>query len=184
MKKNLWILFAFALAGFCSSCTTMVNVVSTDAYKNGIKSICEDLSQMGYELVGSSSEEKNEVAVSSVSYSRFTGYGSAMSNNYWTYASYQFVDSANNQVAFEVKYQLKRSRGVDFVDNLDVLSCQASKDYQNVCGASGVVKEKVYTVKDNPDMMVAIENKSGTVTLAVGLSVVTALLTTIFILVL
>lgn len=149
------------------SCTMTKPVTSYGTYKGAIKQVEQELSDEGFHLSGSRSETKNEVSVSGVSYSRYTGYGSAMSNNYWQYQEYQFDDSAGNSISYSVKYQLKKdNNGTEYVENLEVTNCSATKKYNEICGNSGVVKENIEKVIENPDQTATVTNKSATITVA------------------
>lgn len=155
----------------CDSCTTDLAVVSQSAYKQEMAALQNRMEERGYVLSGSSNNVKNEVAVNGVSYSRLTGYGTSMKNNYWNYDEYVFTDSANNTVSFTTKYMLKSSvEKVTFVDQLEVTGCNANKDYNEICSGSGEVKSTIRKLNDNPDRAVKVSNPGATTAAAIGVS--------------
>lgn len=173
LKKTLNILFGKAkllvilgtVLFFGTSCTDKLYVNSQDSYRQTTDQIKNELGNQGYSLIGEKKETKNEVSVEAVSYTR-AGYGSKMQNNYWTYGEYSFLDSENN----EVKYSLKFEEGTDFVYNVQVIGCSSSKNYDEICGESGVIKSNINNMNENPDSYIEVSNPSKTAGVVVGLS--------------
>lgn len=184
MKRIQIILFLFVAAACFTSCTTTktIQVVTKASLDRTLNEINGELSDYGYEMSGMSNESKNEVSVSGVSYSRWTGYGSAMENNYWQYDEYAYVDSLDNNVSFTLKYQLSEDAdGVPFLQSLEMTNCAANKNYYTMCGKDGIVRGKIENLANNPDATIKVENKeataAGIVCGAVGFSLLlTALL--------
>lgn len=181
MKKINTVLFLFVMAVFFTSCSTTLPVVTQTALDRTLSEINSDLSDYGYEMSGASNESKNEVSVSGVSYSRWTGYGSAMKNNYWQYDEYTYVDSLNNNVSFTIKYQ--RNKDVDgrpYLQSLEMTNCYSNKNYNTMCGKDGIVRGKIENLANNPDASIEVENKEATVAgivcSALGLSTLITLL--------
>lgn len=155
---------ACAVAIFATSCTTTISVVSKSALENTVAEVGNQLFDNGYTMTGVSNETKNEVSVTGTSYSRFTGYGSAMQNNYWQYSKYMYSDSLNNSVSYSIKYQLKKDyNGKLYVQDLEMTNCEASKDYNAICGGNGIVKKNIAQTRNNPDMVATIPNPTGTI---------------------
>ena len=152
MKKTLLYVFCFLLF-FCHSCMTKKQVTSLDAYKIAVAIINGDLSEMGYNLSASSQESKNDIYVSGTSYSRYTGYGTRWSNNFWQYDSFTYTDSLNNIVNFMVKYQMVYD---EYIYNLDVVNCSANKNYDRICGNDGTIKTAINYLKEHPDKEVYV----------------------------
>ena len=146
------------------SCTTTFRAVSSSYYDSTVATISEQLSEKGFTLSGTANETKNEVSVSGTSYSYYTGYGSAMKNNYWQYQEYSYLDSDNNSVSYTVKFQLKKdSKGQEYVQDLSVSNCSASKDYNTICGMNGIVQSNMQNTINNPDAVVTVVDQNSTI---------------------
>lgn len=159
-KKLFYIIGAMCGFVLMASCTTSKQTISTSTYQREIETVNESLESMGYYLSGTSSDQKNEVYVSAVSYSSQTGYGSAMDNDYYWYDTYRFTDSANNTASYQVKYKLgKDDRDKQYVTNVSVVGCDCSnkKDYATVCGKYGAINSLNYLKNDQ----VSVFNDSG-----------------------
>lgn len=155
---------AYAVAIFATSCTTTIPVVSKSALESTVIEVGNQLFDNGYTMTGISEETKNEVSVTGTSYSKYTGYGSAMANNYWQYNKYMYSDSLDNDVSFSIKYQLKKDdNGKLYVQDLEMINCEASKDYNAICGGNGIVKKSIAETANNPDMVATIPNRTGTI---------------------
>lgn len=159
MKKIVQ-LSSVLLLMLCYSCTTTKQVTSLNAYKEASFAISSALSEKGFSLSGTSQESKNEVYVSGTSYSRYTGYGTRMSNDYWQYDSFTFTDSFSNNVNYTVKYQMVNS---DCIVNLEVVNCNASKDYNNFCGNDGTIKTPINYINNNPDKVITVPDRGKTI---------------------
>ena len=154
---------------FFASCSTTIQAVSPAQLNSAVAFIGEQLSEIGYELSGTAEESRNEMIVSGTSYSYYTGYGSAMKNNYWQYQEYSFTDTNDNEVSYTMKYQLKTdSHGQSYIKNLDVTNCSAKRDYNSICGMDGIVKSTISSVKDNPDLRVQVYDETMTILAATG----------------
>lgn len=169
-RKNKAIYFIAAIAVcLLNSCMVNKDVVSLSAYNSKISELKAELENQGYILSGESNEVKNEMAVNGVSYSRLTGFGTAMQNNYWSYDEFIFADSANNTISFTTKYMIKESHDhVAYVDNLELVSCNASRDYSEICGGRGKVKSSIQEMNDQPDKVVKVYNTGGTAAAIIG----------------
>lgn len=184
MKKTTILILLFALMAAMSSCTTTIPVISVNAYKSVQDDIKSEMAEMGYSLSGEKSEQKNEVSVSGVSYSRWTGYGSALKNNYWNYSEFSFVDSANNNVSYTLKYKEYFDHGEKCIMETTLTGCNANKKYDEICGTNGLVKKKIGAMTDNPDKYIRVTDQAGTVVTVVGVTLGLSILTTILILLL
>jgi len=166
MKKTFYLL---AMLIMLSSCTTTMQVVSTENFSQALSTVEEQLSENGYEISGMSDETQNEVSVTGTSYSYYTGYGSAMKNNYWQYREYSYIDSAENMVSYTVKFQLKKDiHGEAFIQNLQVTNCSANKKYATICGQDGIVKSNIEQVVNNPDKTVRVSDTGKTLLAVLG----------------
>ena len=178
MKRLLSLNFILLLV-LSYSCTTTKLVTSLNAYKDATSAISSALSEKGYSLSGMSQESKNEVYVSGTSYSRYTGYGTRMANDYWQYDSFTFTDSFNNNVNYMVKYQIINN---DCIDNIEVVNCNASKDYNNICGSGGIIKTSVNYISNNPDEIITVPDPGKTVGAVLGGSLGVSLLAVLIVL--
>lgn len=153
MKKKLLLgamVFALGMT-FLSSCTTTRQTISTKNYLYTVGSVNYAIESLGYNLSGTSSDQKNEVYVAAISYSTETGYGSAMNNDYYWYDTYRFTDSVNNTASYQVKYKYsKDDKGGYYVSNVSLAGCDCSnpKDYSKICGYDGVAKQLNYIEND------------------------------------
>ena len=155
-KFLLLVLFVMAVLLF-ERCATTFQAVSASSFEETLDMITEQLGYEGYSLSGTSSETKNEVSVTGTSYSYYTGYGSAMKNNYWQYREYSYLDTANNNVSFTLKFQLKKDdKGVEYIQDLAVSNCSASQNYSTICGMNGIVKANIQDAVDHPDATVSV----------------------------
>ncbi|MBR1517039.1 MAG: hypothetical protein IJ620_02695 [Bacteroidales bacterium] len=134
-----------------TSCTTTMQTISTSNYLGEIDKINSNLFSMGYKLSGKTHDEKNEVYVSSISYSTDYGYGSAMDNDYYWYDTYRFIDDKNNTASYQVKYKCRRDdRDGIYVSNVSITRCDCSdtQDYSRICGAYGITNALNYIEND------------------------------------
>ena len=83
-----------------------------------------------------------EVTVTGQSYSKYSGYGTLMGNNYITSDTYRFADTLGNSMDYTVSYQLKNSDGFYYVTDLQVKGCETSnvREYGNLCGPTSPTK--------------------------------------------
>ncbi len=171
--RKIKAIYSIAAIAMCllASCVVNTEVVSLSAYNNKMSEIKAELENQGYILSGESNDVKNEMTVNGVTYSRWTGYGTSMKNNYWSYDEFTFVDSAHNTISFTTKYMSKKSHdGVAYVDDLELVSCNASRDYSEICGGRGKVKSAIQKMNDQPDKVVQIYNSGGTTAAIIGVS--------------
>ena len=157
--KKLFILI-ICCATF-SSCYTTHNVISKTSLDRTIDSVAIELKSNGYYPVGTSTDTKNEVTVTGQSYSKYSGYGTRMDNNYITSDTYRFADTLGNSMDYTVSYQLNKSDGFYFVTNLQVKGCETSnpKEYEKLCGKYSPTKKITYLY---PDKSVEVVDKEGT----------------------
>lgn len=149
MRKTL--LFIFLTVVLLASCTTTRQTISTTNYLREVGKVNSSIESLGYTLSGTSSDQKNEVYVSAISYSTQTGYGSAMQNNYYWYDTYRFSDRENNTASYQVKYKYSvDDKGGYYVSNVSLAGCDCSnpKDYNTICGYGGVTKSLNHIEKD------------------------------------
>ena len=120
-----------------------------------------ELKSQGYYPAGTSTDTKNEVTVTGQSYSKYSGYGTLMGNNYITSDTYRFADTTGNSMDYTVSYQLKNKDGFFYVTDLQVKGCETSnvREYENLCGPKSPTK----TITNlSPDSSVSLfdENKT------------------------
>jgi hypothetical protein len=125
-----------------SSCTSTYNVISKAAMDKAIDHVAIELKSKGYYPAGTSTDTKNEVTVTGQSYSKYSGYGTLMGNNYITSDTYRFADTLGNSMDYTVSYQLKNSDGFYYVTDLQVKGCETSnvREYGNLCGPTSPTK--------------------------------------------
>lgn len=139
MNKRISICIAIAITFMISSCTTTRNVTSNNTFDNAKNTIEINLNQNGYNLNGESHDEKNELVSTGVSYSKFSGYGSAISNDYYQFDTYKFCDTVGNTMDYTVKYKVGIADERDYyVDCIQVVGCNTSKssDYNKLCNGN------------------------------------------------
>lgn len=136
-------LYLSILALLClSSCTTTYHVTSKASLDKALDNIAIELSNKGYYPAGTSTDTKNEVTVTGQSYSKYSGYGTLMGNNYITSDTYRFADTNGNSMNYTVSYQLKNNNGFLYVTDLQIKGCETSnvKEYTNLCGSASPTK--------------------------------------------
>ena len=151
MKKLFLLGVMVYVFSMMTSCTISKQTVSPIKYLSTVDTVNASIESLGFSLSGTSSDQKNEVYVSDVSYSTQTGYGSAMNNRYYWYDTYRFTDSANNTVGYQVKYKYDRDdRGQYYISNVSVVGCDCSNPnyYKRICGDFGVTKQLNHIEKD------------------------------------
>jgi len=160
MKK----LFGLIICCFTfSSCYTTHKVVSKTSLDRTIDNVAIELKSKGYYPTGTSIDTKNEVTVTGQSYSKYSGYGTRLDNNYITSDTYSFADTLGNTMNYTVSYQLNKStsNGFYYVTNLQVTGCETSnpKEYERLCGKYSPTKKITYLY---PDKSVEVVDKEGT----------------------
>lgn len=139
-------------------------VISMQAYNDANEEIEQRLNNMGFQLSGRSNETKNEVSVTGASFSKLSGYGTAMKNNYWQYQNFEYLDSEGRMINYSVKYQPKEDRnGVRYLENLEVTNCNASRNYYTICSETGIVQSTLNNI--TPDKKITVPNQT---TIGVG----------------
>lgn len=139
-------IIAIISVAFFSSCTTTQMTISPQSYKyevNNINSTIISLSN-DYQLTGFGSETKNEIIVTGQSYSQYSGYGTLMDNDYYTYDNYIYNDTLGNTIEIEFKYKRGTDyHGSSYISKIEVTKCicEDKKYYNSVCGTSGFVKK-------------------------------------------
>ena len=119
-------------------------VTKKTTFDRTIQSVQSQMAQNGFSSTGSSTNTRNETVVTGVSYSKYTGYGSAMANNFITQDTYRFTDTLGNTMNYSVSYSAKQTReGVPYVENIEVCGCETSnpKDYERLCGKYGLLNK-------------------------------------------
>lgn len=164
MKKCFILLIVLSLPFLFSSCWEYRKVISVEAVSIANDLIANEMKENGYKLSGTFQESKNEMFVSATSYSRYAGYGNKMSNNIWQYSSFSFKDSFDNDVNYEIKYRVlyapkyrvlyapgTQYQYNQYIEYVEVTKCSATKDYNNICGANGIVRVPFNYLNSHPD---------------------------------
>lgn len=127
-----------------SSCMDTFYATKRSTFDQAISSVQSQLANEGLEAVGSNSETKNNLYAAGTSYSRYTGYGTMMENNFVTQDTYRFSDGEGNTMNYTVSYSAKQTEnGAQYVENIEVCGCETSnpKDYEKLCGNESIVKQ-------------------------------------------
>lgn len=160
MRKMLF--FFLLLSVFViTSCTDTFYMTKKTTFDNAIRTVQAQMSEQGYFLNGTSSNTRNETVVTGVSYSRYTGYGTAMDNNFITQDNYQFTDTLGNTMSFSVSYMAKQTDdGIPYVEDLELCGCETSnpKYYETLCGNESIVKQINDVPKDQKVEKVNVMN--------------------------
>lgn len=164
LAKHYFILCLSLLLITSTSCTTTRKTISRHAYNSAVEDAKRNMSFFGsgYKLSGSGSETKNEIQVTGQSYSKYTGFGTLMQNDYSTYDSYLYIDSLGNEVEYQYKFKTGIDRnGKEYLYGIEVTkcNCQDNKIYPYVCGDTGFVK-KVTQVKPDQQSVFIDREKS------------------------
>lgn len=112
-------------------------VTSKSDYDKVIDTVKNQLADKGYYINGSSSGTRNEAIVAGVSYSKYTGFGTAVANKFITQDTYKFTDTLGNTMSYSVLYLLKQSDdGISYVEDVEICECETSNphDYDELCG--------------------------------------------------
>lgn len=136
---------------FFTSCMDTYYVTKKSTFDKAIRSVQSQMAVQGFSSTGSNSNTRNETVVTGVSYSKYTGYGSAMANNYITQDTYRFADSLGNTMNYSVSYQAKQTKeGIPYVENVELCGCETSnpKDYERLCGNGSYIKSINNVPKD------------------------------------
>lgn len=156
-------------------------VTKKTTFDNAISSVQSQMASQGFSSTGSNTNTRNETVVTGVSYSRYTGYGSAMANNFITQDTYRFADTLGNTMNYSVTYSAKQTTdGVPYVENLELCGCETSnpKDYEKLCGNESVVKQINDVPKDQKVEKLNVMNTTLAITgITLGLSLIISLIT-------
>lgn len=178
-KCILFILFG-TLFSF-SSCMNTFYATKKTTFEKALASVQTQMNQDGFKVVGSNSETKNNVYVSATSYSRYTGYGSKMENNFVTQDTYRFADEEGNTMNYSVSYSAKQTNeGITYIDDIEVCGCETSnpKDYEKLCGNESIVKRINSLPKDQEIKQMDVMGTTLAVTgVTVGLTLLITLIT-------
>lgn len=163
---------ALALA----SCTNTRLVTSRTTFDRTVGEVKSDLAKQGFAPSGSSSETKNNVYVEGTSYSKYTGYGSKMANDFITTDTYRFSSEDGTTMNFSVSYKARQNGNLVYVTEVSTAGCETSnaKQYESLCGSNSPVKKL-----DSLPQDASFEETDvvGTTLLVTGLSVVGSILT-------
>lgn len=167
--RKLWLFFSLAVVLGMTSCMDTFYVTQRTTFDAAIKSVQSQMANRGYYLNGSSTNTRNEAVVTDVSYSRYSGYGTAMANVFITQDTYRFADSLGNTINYSVSYQAKQTKeGTQFVENVELCGCETSdpKEYEQLC----VQEVKLKQLNDLPkDQKIRIPNVTNTLLAATGI---------------
>lgn len=166
MQKRYLILLLNAIL-FFPSCTETFYVTKNSTFKKTVADVNSQLSNDGYKIVGSTSEVKNNLYAEKTSYSKYTGYGTKMENNFITRDTYSFADSIGNKMNYSVEYSAKRSeKGVNYVENVEVCGCETSNplEYEKLCGKGSEIYRINTLPKDQPIQTTDVANTTLAVT--------------------
>lgn len=129
-----------------SSCTITKNTSSPQAFKSTVDNVNSEMGSLDndYQLTGSGTETKNEIKVEGQSYSKYTGFGTLMGNEYAIFDNYTYTDSIGNTVEFQLKHKIGNDYNKkEYVYEVEVIKCNCGdkKLYSVVCGDNGIVKK-------------------------------------------
>ncbi len=159
-----------------SSCMDTYYVTKKSTFDDGVESVRSQMADRGFNSTGKKTNTRNETVVSGVSYSQYTGYGTAMANNFITEDTHSFADSLGNTMNYSVSYQAKQTQeGIQYVENLELCGCEASnpKEYEKLCGDDSPVKQINELPKDQKIEKMNVVNTSLAI---VGVSLAVSLL--------
>lgn len=142
MRKSSLLMLLCVLFSF-SSCMKTFYATKRTTFEEALTSVQTQMNKDGFKIVGSNSETKNNVYVSAISYSQYTGYGSKMENNFVTQDTYRFADEEGNTMSYSVSYSAKQTNeGVSYIEGIEVCGCETSnpKDYERLCGNESIIK--------------------------------------------
>lgn len=163
-----------------SSCMDTFYVTKRSTFDNAISSVQGQLAKEGLKSVGSNSETKNNLYAAGTSYSRYTGYGTKMENNFVTQDTYHFADSEGNTMNYTVAYSAKQTdNGVPYVENIEVCGCETNNpnEYERLCGNESLVKQINLIPKDQEVKQMNVMNTTWAIS---GVIIGASLLITLF----
>lgn len=160
--KKLSLLLIITLT--LTSCTSTINVTSFGQYNRNIETVKSDLVGKGYTLSGHNQESSSNTVVTGVSYSTYTGYGTAMDNDHYTYDTYTFSNANGDFAEISLKYRGRYSSYSDmnYMQTVELLGCKTSKssDYNKICGYDSAVKPYLSNMYKDANVEVYDENKT------------------------
>lgn len=160
-----------------ASCTITQPVTSRSRFDKTVNEVKSDLARQGYAPSGSSSDTKNNVYVEGTSYSKYTGYGSKMANDYVTTDTYRFTHEDGSTMSFTVSYKAKqdKTKGLVYVTEVSTAGCETSnaKQYDALCGSNSPIK-KIDSIAQ--DASIEIPDVLGNTMLAVGLGALSGII--------
>lgn len=155
------------------SCTTTKMAISTNRINATNNEIEKKLNESGWEASGSQQNNTNEIFVSGVSYSQYSGYGSALSNNYMQNITYLFTDTNNNTMEYTLQYKLEVDRNnTMYTDHVSITNCKASRNYNEICGVNGLVPLQINALNNNPTQEVVVYDRNKSITLGTTISII------------
>ena len=180
MKKQRLLILMFASAVLLTSCTITHPVTTRGTFDKTVDEIKSDLAKRGYAPSGSSTETKNNVYVEGTSYSKYTGYGSKMANDFVTTDTYRFTHEDGSTLSFSVSYKANQdpTKGLIYVTEVSNAGCETSnaKQYDALCGINSPVK-KIESIPQ--DATIDVPDVMGNTLLGVGLGLLSGVLVAI-----
>lgn len=160
-----------------ASCTDTRYVTAKSTFDKTISGVKTEMAQKGYAPSGSSTDTKNNVYVEGTSYSRYTGYGSKMANDFVTTDTYRFTNENGQTMNFSVSYKTNQdaTQGLVYVTDVQTAGCETSdaKQYDAMCGSNSPVAK---IDKMPQDASIEVTNVAKTTGLTIVLSLVGGLL--------
>ena len=135
MKKiflTIAVLFTVMLNMMLTSCTSTSYCISANSLQTQLEKTQNDYKDLGFEFTGKKSNTQNNLFVSSVSYSSYGGYGTALANDIVYKDTYTFKDENENTVKYTVQYSIIKNAGLY---NVEICDCETNKSdlYNKLC---------------------------------------------------
>ena len=175
--KYFILMYVCVLALMLSGCTETVYVTSANQFVRSLNEIDSTLAEKGFVKTGEDNSNKNNLYVAGVSYSVYTGYGTALGNDYvYSYGS-RYTDEKGNTINYTLDYRMDKvfdDNESIYVYGVSVKGCSVSnpKDYTPIC--TQTVEPKVSSLPQ--DMPVSIYNSERTWGLVSILTVISIVL--------
>lgn len=144
MKKTVFSLITAVFGTILlASCTNTRLVTTKTTFDKSIEDVKLELANQGYAPSGSSSDTKNNMYVEGTSYSKYSGYGSKMANDFVTTDTYRFTNEEGNTMNFSVSYKANQNKELIYVTDVHTSGCETSdaKQYNTLCGNESPVKQ-------------------------------------------
>lgn len=170
--KKVHFLSAAAASLLFASCYTTHGVFSESLYQDMQNTIQANMESHGYNLSGRNSEQKNEVVVTGRSYSKYTGFGTLMDNDFYQHDTYQFTNKEGDNAEYSVKYKLvEDDNNNPAFWEAQVIGCKTSKasDYVDLC--TGKYSPQELFSKMVPDSQKSVLDVGATALAITGVSV-------------